>query len=359
MNSDPALPFGKDITRQIKGMVSRYPDIDGVFLDQACYNFLDTAHDDGMTAIDNRPAYMTGLNYYPHLELLSSLLHPSKAIIANGPFSIGIMKYVDGYMAEGSGWLCDHLQYYGISKPMFFLVYESDDRNIELMFRRCLIYGAGFTSYASATGSKDLYDLYLPLLRRMFGRRWVFDANPIQPPTGYAGGLYRKSDGLFVASVVGTMPRYSQRSSQPSTVCLSAAGLEDVQQVRLHVLGSEMQNVSFHREGSAVHVDVPGDAQACVIELEAKNSGMEANRAAFYPWACELGGPSQPPCSFPAGTLHAKEGKSANWVFHTELSRNRREDSGETHGQETQGQTTNLRTTAVHFWEMAAHFIFS
>ncbi len=32
---------------------------------------------------------------------------------------------------------------------------------------------------------------------------------------------------------------------------------------------------------------------------------------------------------------------------------------GETHGQETQGQTTNLRTTAVHFWEMAAHFIFS
>lgn len=273
MNSDPALPFGKDITRQIKGMVSRYPEIDGVFLDQACYNFLDTAHDDGMTAIKNRPAYMTGLNYYPHLELLSSLLHPSKAIIANGPFSISIMKYVDGYMAEGSGWLCDHLQYYGISKPMFFLVYESDDRNIELMFRRCLIYGAGFTSYASATGSKDLYDLYLPLLRRMFGRRWVFDANPIQLPTGYAGGLYRKSDGLFVASVVSNMPRYSQRSSQPSTVCLSAAGLEDVQHVRLHVLGSEMQNVSFHREGSAVQVDVPGGAQACVIELEANNSG--------------------------------------------------------------------------------------
>ncbi|MBI4232610.1 hypothetical protein HY605_05230, partial [Candidatus Peregrinibacteria bacterium] len=43
MNSDPSLPFGKDIIRQIKGIVSRYPEMDGVFLDQACYNFLDTA----------------------------------------------------------------------------------------------------------------------------------------------------------------------------------------------------------------------------------------------------------------------------------------------------------------------------
>ncbi|MDD3726239.1 MAG: hypothetical protein PHI44_03495, partial [Candidatus Ratteibacteria bacterium] len=70
LNSDPSLPFGKDIVRQIKGMVARYPEMDGVFLDQACYNFLDTAHSDGITAFNNRPAYMTGFNYFPHLELL-------------------------------------------------------------------------------------------------------------------------------------------------------------------------------------------------------------------------------------------------------------------------------------------------
>ena len=29
----------------INGMLDRYPELDGVFLDQACYNFLDTAHD--------------------------------------------------------------------------------------------------------------------------------------------------------------------------------------------------------------------------------------------------------------------------------------------------------------------------
>jgi len=50
MNSDPALPFGRDITRQIDGMMARYPDLNGVFLDQPCYNVLDQAHDDGITA---------------------------------------------------------------------------------------------------------------------------------------------------------------------------------------------------------------------------------------------------------------------------------------------------------------------
>ncbi len=268
MNSDPALPFGTDMARQVRGLLSRYPDIDGVFLDQACYNFLDTAHDDGMTAIDNKPAYMTGSNYYPHLDLLSSLLHPSKVIIGNAPFSIGIMKYVDAYMAEGSGWLCDHLQYYGLSKPMFFLVYGTDDRDIEMMFQRCLIYAAGFTSYTAAMASKDLYDLYVPLLQRMFRRQWVFDADPIQLPTGYSGGLYRKGAGHFVASVVGTMPRHSERPRRPSTIRLSAAGLDDVRRVRLHALGSDIVDVPFQREDSAIQLDIPGNTQACVIELE-------------------------------------------------------------------------------------------
>ncbi|MBU4366947.1 MAG: hypothetical protein L6437_10390 [Kiritimatiellae bacterium] len=267
LNSDRSLPFGKDIIRQIKGMVERYPEMDGVFLDQACYNWLDTAHDDGLTAVDNRPCYMQGFNYEAHLELLSSLLHPHKAIIANGPFGIGVMKYIDGFMAEGSDWLCDHLQYLGVAKPMFFLVYHTTDRDIELMFQRCLIYAAGFSSYPVAKASKDLYDLYLPLLQRLFGRLWVFDAEPLKLPVGFEGDIFRSKNRSLLVSMVNTEPRLGRRALQDCSVAVKTADIDNVRRVTLQSPGGEVQTVPFKKENNGVVFDIPGPTQAAVAEL--------------------------------------------------------------------------------------------
>ncbi|MDD5705911.1 MAG: hypothetical protein PHR35_08295, partial [Kiritimatiellae bacterium] len=267
MNSDPSLPFGRDIQRQIRGMVGRYPEMDGVFLDQPCYNFLDTAHDDGLTAVDNRPAYMTGFNYYPHLELLSSLLHPNKAIIANAPFSVGILKYIDGFMAESAGWLCDHLQYYGLAKPLFFLCYDSSDRNIERMFQQCLLYGAGFTSYAKALGSKDLYAQYMPVLQRLYRRRWIFDPEPLQTPEGIKGKVYRSERGTFVASLVGDLKGLAGRVLPSAAVTVRAAGVADVEQVTLHAPGAAPLTTRFAKHDDRIEFDLPGDWVAGVAEL--------------------------------------------------------------------------------------------
>ena len=268
MNSDPSLPFGKDITRQIEGMAARYPEMDGVFLDQPCYNFLDTAHDDGITAVNNRPAYMTGFNYFPHLEHLSRLLHPAKAIIGNGPFGIGIMKYIDGFMAEGSSWLTDHLQYYGLAKPLFFLCYPTGDGDIERMFQQCLTHAAGYSSYARALPSKDLYDRYVPLLERLFRRRWVFDANPIALPDGFRGGLFRGPAGSLLASIVTAGARLPGRALKECAVCVRAAGVESVRRVTLQHPGGEIREIPFTRENGAVQFDVPADTVAAVAELE-------------------------------------------------------------------------------------------
>jgi hypothetical protein len=269
LNSDPSLAFGRDMTRQIAGMVARYPEMDGVFADQLCYNQLDTAHDDGLTAVNNRPAYMLGFNYFPHLEHLSALLHPAKAIIGNGPYAIGIMKYVDGFMAEGSGWLCDHFQYYGLEKPMYFLMYQSGDRDIELMFQRCLIYGAGYTSYAKAAPSRDLYRLYVPLLEKLFRRRWVFDANPIELPTGFAGNVFRGPAGALLASVVSTQPRLGGRTLGDNSIRVRAAGVERVRRISLTLPGTEPADVAFGREDGALQFALPGDLRAGVAELRA------------------------------------------------------------------------------------------
>jgi len=268
MNSDPSLPFGEDITRQIDGMVKRYPEMDGVFLDQACYNFLDTAHDDGITAVNNRPAYMTGLNYCPHLEHLSRLLHPDRAIIANGPHGIGILKYIDGVMAEGSTWLCDHLQYYGIGrKPLFFLMYHYDDEHVELMFQKALLFGAGFASYPAAMPSRDLYDAYLPVLERLYRRRWVFDPAPLQLPPSFEGQVYRGETGSLLVSLVGAMRRLSERSIPDVSVQVKTADIADVKQAVLHRPGQPPEPLALGRDSQGVSFSPPSDLVAGVVEL--------------------------------------------------------------------------------------------
>ena len=267
MNSDPSLPFGRDVTRQIAGMVARYPEMDGVFLDQACYNLLDTAHDDGLTAVENRPCYMTGLNYYPHLKHLSSLLHPKKVIIGNGPHAVGILKYIDGMMAEAEEWLCEHLQYLGLAKPIFFLVYGSTDSAIELMFQRCLKYAAGFSSYPAAMASKDLYSSYRPLLERLYRRRWVFDPKPFKLPTGFDGGLYRSPSGSLLASIVSDQPRLEGRTLHAHSVLVRTADTAGVSRVTLQQAGGEQQDVPFTIDDDAVQFDIPARSTAALAEL--------------------------------------------------------------------------------------------
>lgn len=269
LNSDPALPFGKDIARQIKGMVARYPAMDGVFLDQACYNWIDTAHDDGLSAINNRPAYMTGFNYYPHLEHLSALLHPHKAIIGNGPHAIGIMKYIDAFMAEGDGWLCDLQQYYGIgSKPLFFLEYGTSDVQVERMFQNCLIHAAGFTSYPGAIGSKDLFDLYVPLLKRLYCRRWVFDAEPLQLPAAFKGNVFRGASSSLLVSMVKGMAALPGRTNRDTTIGVRTADIGNVKRVTLQPAGGAIDPIPFRKENGGVQFDVPAHTVAAVAELE-------------------------------------------------------------------------------------------
>ncbi|MCX8082746.1 MAG: hypothetical protein N3D17_05060 [bacterium] len=268
LNSDLSLPFGKDMVRQIKGMVERYPEIDGVFVDQACYNSLDTGHSDGITAFNNRPAYMTGLNYLTHLELLSKLLHPDKVIIGNGPFGIGIMKYIDGFMAESHGWLCNHLQYYALEKPMFFLDYRNNDRAVEEMFQNCLVYGAGFTSSTHVyKTSRDLYNMYIPVLQRLFRRRWVFEENPIILPPGFNGNLFLSERGTFVASIASKIGRNTNRYIPPETVYINSKKVDKTRKVILYRPGEKPESVKFSVKGTTLQFDIPGNTVAGVAEL--------------------------------------------------------------------------------------------
>lgn len=269
LNSDDHNAFGKDITRQIDGMVDRYPDMDGVFLDQACYNFQDYAHDDGITAIDNRPCYMTGFAYLPHLEHLSRLLHPHKSIIANGPHSIGIMQYVDGFILEAQDWLAEQLQYYAVYKPMFFLSSRTKNtrETIERMFQQCLIFAGGFTSYAHFQPFKDLYDLYVPLIRKLYNRTWIFDANPLMLPNGFRGNIYRSPSRNLLIPVVRTMSTSHGESADLASIHVRTEDISHTLKVLMHSLGGSRNAVPYRRENNSLTVEIPLTTVAAIIEI--------------------------------------------------------------------------------------------
>jgi len=93
--------------------------------------------------VNNRPAYMTGFNYYPHLEHLSALLHPKKAIISNRPF---LRRHYEVHRRLHGGGHLVAVRSRAVlrsGQPMFFLMYNTSDREIELMFQRCLLLWRG------------------------------------------------------------------------------------------------------------------------------------------------------------------------------------------------------------------------
>ena len=267
MNSDLSLPFGRHIRSMIDEFMRRYPKLDGVFLDQPSYNFQDTRHDDGISAYQNRPCYMVGLNYEPHLQHLSRLLHPEKAIIANGPISIALMKYIDGIMDEGIWHGCERYQYYTLAKPMFFLHPTPDDRHVEMMLQYCLLYACGMSCHAELKPFASLFRAYRPLIEKLSRRRWVFDADPFQLPDGFKGGLYRSEKGNLMLTLMGQVGRMGGRKCPGFDAVVRTSDIDEVRRVTVHRPGKKAEPIGFSRENDGVHLKLPGRSEAALVEL--------------------------------------------------------------------------------------------
>ncbi len=190
MNGDPDTPFGRHIECMIDRFNSFYPDIDGVFLDQLCYQTMDYAHCDGKSADKGQAVYEYGASYDRNLSKLSSLMHQSgKAILANGPFDLGAAKYVDAVMAEGCSGISNTLKYLCICKPMLVHSYTKDVSQVETALRNCLLSGAGWSLGGSSTLAEipqwsdevtRTFELYLPLIKSIYGKKILLEANPVK-----------------------------------------------------------------------------------------------------------------------------------------------------------------------------------
>jgi len=209
MNSDPSLPFGKHISEQIDRFFERHGELAaGIFWDQPCYDAIDVAHDDGVTMVDNKPAYRLVFCYEQHAEkMVAELRRRGQFLYANGPVYVELCRGIDAIMAEGVSWTADVVQYLCAARPMCFYSYfgPDEDAKLEEMFQKCLLLGG--TCYSAhprelSPQMSRLYDAYRPLIDRMRGRTFCFDPNPLTVPPDVDGNIFRGRGGeVFVPLV--------------------------------------------------------------------------------------------------------------------------------------------------------------
>ncbi len=276
MNSDPSLPFGKDIARQTKKLLEYYPDVDGVFLDQLCYNAIDIAHNDGITMYNNKPAYSLVFCYDKNVKALCDEAHSrGKLVYSNGPYDVYVQKDIDGHMAEGSLWGCGQFQYLTIGKPLIFLWGLKSLEMAEEMFRHCLLYGANYSCrWASEIprAAYKVYETYAPLVDMLHGREWIFDPDPLEAPYGYKGNIYKGIDGSYLIPIIAWEPLFQKRySKEKLSLKVKAADIDRVSKAVLFGAGARsLGQLEMKREDHALRVCFDKSIKFGVIRLQMK-----------------------------------------------------------------------------------------
>ena len=201
VNASKGSKFGEHINQMIDRFLAMYPKIDGVFLDQLCYQTIDFAHSDGKTAVNDKPAAEYGVSYAYNLEKLSSLLHGAgKFIWANGAFDIEAARCCDGVMSEGTSGISETHKYLCVRKPLLVHTYPTDVFKTESMFRYVLLSGASYSYGGSSTLRKtpvqspevqNLFAEYKFLADTLLGSEIILSANPFKLPPMCRGEIFR------------------------------------------------------------------------------------------------------------------------------------------------------------------------
>jgi hypothetical protein len=193
-----------------------YPAIDGVFLDQLCYQAIDYNNSDNRTSVNDKAAAEYGNSYYYNLEKLSKLLHQNnKFIWANGPFDIEIGRYCDGVMSEGTSGISETHKYLCLKKPLLIHTYPTDAYKVESMFRYILLSGGSYSYGGSSTlrnpgkisnEVEKIFTQYKYLADILLDTEILLQSNPFKLPHNCKGEIFQSktSKDKFVTIVPNT-----------------------------------------------------------------------------------------------------------------------------------------------------------
>jgi hypothetical protein len=224
MCADPeSTQFGRDLVAQAKEMLRAYPDMAGFFWDVYARTFrFDFAHDDGITMVNNKPAYFPIFMFTRMIEdhIVPMLRGKGKFITCNKPTMVQACKGIDGIMARERTpaelkpeWLIAQ-SYLGLNRHVMILDREPW-RHPELLFLNCLRYGFFFSEMRTDVEgetdpeiirlkrrAEEVRAAYQPLIERFKGKKWVFHPRALSLPRMTDGNIFRLKNGSVMIALV-------------------------------------------------------------------------------------------------------------------------------------------------------------
>jgi len=274
MNADMSTSFGKFCEASVKKILAEYPMLKGFFLDCFRHYEVDFAHDDGITVVDNKPAYSVNFSYDEITRRMKKHMRATRrpmAIFANKPQTIRCMRHVDGMLLEGGGDVYEEKYFWAcIAKPNFFM-WTSTAHGMEENLRRSVLHGC-FPKVDKGQDHEQavrLYRRYLPLYEQFRRRVLCFEPDPLRVPKGARGKLYTVADG-YVAGIAnlnlggGDQVQYSRT---PYALFRVNRGW-DVGKVGVMYPGDrKMRPVKFKFNGSIIAVPMKDYTHCAVVKL--------------------------------------------------------------------------------------------
>jgi hypothetical protein len=293
MNSDPKTGFGQSMADEAKQMVESYPDAAGFFWDVYGRSYMfDFAHDDGITMVNNKPAYYPEFMYRRLLtESIAPLLHSrGMTITANKPVTVASTRDIDGIMMmedapkeESPAWITTQ-SYLGLTRHAMIL--DSDGANAEMLYLHCLRYGA-FNSLVPKT-SRDRKPLppeviaqaqaieraYQPYVNMFAGKKWIFYPQALELPENSYGNIFQLKNWDVMITMISAWRALRHADGYDSNLQVVARlpNAADVQSVEVDSVDlGEKTTVTPQRDGNQLTITVPKHGKATVILLHMKS----------------------------------------------------------------------------------------
>lgn len=275
-NGDSETAFGQYLDRQLEQVMEVFPELDGFFVDQLCYQTFDYAHQDGCSATEGRRVYEFGVSLEKKFRKFADMIHHrGKLLLVNGPFDMDIANKSDAIMSEGTGTIFETYRYLCIRKPMLVHEFPESAFKTECMLRSCLLAAAGWSIGGSPSreaplpvGAEiaELYRKYLPLLKTIFGAEVLLEPNPIcwdPVPLAKAEIFRSRENGHVLVSVL------QDSGYLHSEVKLHIRNLfRGVVLARVLWLGkSDWDPIVFVKDEEWLVFRLPASYSACVLEL--------------------------------------------------------------------------------------------
>lgn len=196
---NPDSPWGQHLLDEFSKMMDLYPEADGFFMDQSCYDNLNHAQDDGWSIAQGRTGYRMGWAINQISQRCRALAKPrGKFMWWNGPYNVNIARYAEGMMAEAGNEAQVRTIYY---LTMGGRACCTLSQKGEEVFQNCAAYGL----YPTAMGTAELARLaarYRPIIDLFRGKQWIFHARALDLPPGTKGNVYRlPDDGVLAVAV--------------------------------------------------------------------------------------------------------------------------------------------------------------